>query len=349
MSVSETSAQGLDSGALLAWLSNRMPEVLGPLTCERIHGGQSNPTYVVASPAGRWILRRKPGGPLLPSAHQIEREYRVLRALEPTPVPVPRAHLLCEDDGVIGAPFYIMEFLDGRVFTDPALPALGPGERAAIYDAAIVTLAELHRVDFRAVGLGDYGRTEGYLSRQVVRWTKQYLASQTESIPSMDALIAWLPEHLPADDEVTIAHGDYRLGNLMFHAVEPRVIGVLDWELSTIGHPLLDLAYAALAQFTPLEAGRLMGASADLASVAGIPSGAAFIDAYCAYAQRTPPENFAFYLALAFFRSASIMQGIRQRIVLGNAAGGPEAEKRAAVGPLLADLGWEIARGALRA
>jgi aminoglycoside phosphotransferase (APT) family kinase protein len=345
MSVSESSTQGLDTAALLAWLEPRLPEISGPLSLARVHGGQSNPTYVLSSPGGRWILRRKPGGPLLPSAHQIEREYRVLRALEPTAVPVPRALTICDDETVIGAPFYIMQFLDGRVFSDPSLPALAAPERAAIYDAASATLAELHRVDYRAAGLADYGRSEGYLTRQVARWTKQYLASQTEAIPSMDALIAWLPQHLPVDDEVTIAHGDFRLGNLMFHPTEPRVIGVLDWELSTIGHPLLDLAYAALSHYTPLEVTRLMGGTAELSTVEGIPSSDAFIDAYCRYAQRARPTEFPFYLALAFFRSAAIMQGIRQRIALGNAAGGREAELRAAVAPLLADLGWSVAQG----
>jgi aminoglycoside phosphotransferase (APT) family kinase protein len=239
-----------------------------------------------------------------------------------------------------------MEYLDGRVFTDPTLPSLAPVERAAMYDSAIATLATLHGVDFRAVGLGDYGRTTGYLERQVTRWTKQYLASRTEAVPSMDALIAWLPAHLPVDDEVVIAHGDYRLGNLMFHPTEPRVIGVLDWELSTLGHPLLDVAYAVLTHYTPLAVATLMGSSREIGGVAGIPDRDAFLTLYCRHAQRERPADIAFYLALAFFRSAAIMQGIRARIALGNAAGGPEAELRAAVAPKLADLGWACAQGA---
>jgi aminoglycoside phosphotransferase (APT) family kinase protein len=296
-----------DSTALLDWLARRLPDVGAPLTLRRFGGGQSNPTYALDMPRRRLVLRAKPGGPLLPSAHQIEREFRVLRALEETAVPVPRVLLQCDDPAVWSTPFYIMEFLDGRVFADPALPGRSPDERRAMYASAFSTLAELHRVDFRAVGLGDYGRAEGYLARQVGRWTKQYRASQTEAIPSMEALIAWLPGHLPGDDEAAIAHGDYRLGNLLFAPDESRVSGVLDWELSTIGHPLLDLAYALLMQEAPADIVRGMGGSG----------------------------------------SAAIMQGIRQRIILGNAAGGAEAQAKAVLAPLFADAGWRVAQGAV--
>jgi aminoglycoside phosphotransferase (APT) family kinase protein len=346
MSASEGWAPGLDAGGLAAWLATHVPAIEGPLMLEPIAGGQSNPTYILDAPTGRWVLRRKPLGPLLPSAHQIEREFRVLRALAGTRVPVPRALALCEDTDVLGAPFFVMEFLDGRIFADPALPGVTPAERTAMYESAIAILAELHAVDFRAVGLSDYGRSAGYLARQVTRWTKQYTASQTHTIASMDALIDWLPQHIPAEDEAAIAHGDYRIGNLMFHPREPRVIGVLDWELSTIGHPLLDLAYTVLMHHMPREVIALMGGSVELAPIPGIPSSDDLIERYCTRAKRARPADLRFYTALAFFRTAAIMQGIRLRIALGNAAGGADAERRAAVTPHLADLGWACARGA---
>jgi aminoglycoside phosphotransferase (APT) family kinase protein len=333
-----------DTSALAAWLFERIPELRPPLTLRRFAGGQSNPTYALETPGARLVLRAKPAGPLLPSAHAIEREFRVLRALEATPVPVPRTIIACDDSAVFGTPFYVMEYLDGRVFTDPALPGVDPAERTALYESAFATLADLHRVDFRAVGLADYGRADGYLARQVLRWTKQYRASQTDDFPSMEALIEWLPANVPATDEAAIAHGDYRIGNLLFAADAPRVRGVLDWELSTIGHPLLDLAGLILWHDAPFPALRLMGAGADLSTVAGIPDPARLVDVYCRQARRAPPGDLRFFLALALFRSAAIMQGIRHRIALGNAAGGPEAAARAAATPLLADAGWALAR-----
>jgi aminoglycoside phosphotransferase (APT) family kinase protein len=328
--------------ALQRWLAKHSPTLRPPVTLRKFRGGQSNPTYALESGAQRLVLRAKPGGPLLPSAHQIEREFRVLRALGPTPVPVPQVLHLCEDETVFGTAFYTMEYLDGRVFTDAALPGLAPAERTAIYHAALETLAELHRVDFRAVGLADFGRADGYLMRQVSRWTKQYRASQTDTVPSMEALIGWLPANMPADDAAAIAHGDYRLGNVMFAPDSPRVIGILDWELSTIGHPLLDIAYTLLAHDMPLDAVRLMGGSAELHTVEGLPSADELVDVYRRRAGRDVPADLRFFRALAFFRSAAIMQGIRHRIALGNAAGGPEAEARAAVAPRLAELGWEL-------
>jgi aminoglycoside phosphotransferase (APT) family kinase protein len=329
--------------ALFDWLAERLPDISEPLTLRQFPSGQSNPTFALEMPGKRLVLRAKPGGPLLPSAHQIEREFRVLGALRDTAVPVPRVLLLCSDPAVWGTPFYIMEYLEGRVLTDPALPELAPAERRALYESAFTTLADLHRIDFRAVGLADYGRAEGYLARQVSRWTTQYRASQTVPIPSMDALIAWLPEHLPAHDEAAIAHGDYRLPNLMFAFGQPQVTGVLDWELSTIGHPLLDLAYALLMHEVPLDIVRGMGGSAALEGVPGIPNSVELIAVYARRAQREPPTDLRFFLALALFRSAAIMQGIRQRIIVGNAAGGPQAQARAALAPLFAEAGWRLA------
>ncbi len=333
----------IDTAALLGWLKPRLPSIEGPLTLRRFAGGQSNPTYALEHAAGRYVLRMKPAGPLLPSAHQIEREYRVLHALELTPVPVPRTVILCQDRSVIGTPFYVMEYLDGRVFTDPALPNVPPADRRELYESAFTTLAALHAVDFHTAGLSDFGRAQGYLARQVARWTKQYRASQTGVIPSMDALIEWLPANIPASEEAAIAHGDYRLGNILFAPTEPRPIGVLDWELSTIGDPLLDVAYAVLMHAMPLDVLRGMGGSTALAQVDGIPSADALVAVYCAAARRPLPDGLHFYLALAYFRSAGIMQGIAHRIALGNASGGPEAAARAAATPHLARLGWEMA------
>jgi aminoglycoside phosphotransferase (APT) family kinase protein len=335
-------AVGLDTDALLAYLRPRIPGLEGPLTLRQFPGGQSNPTFALETPGRRLVLRKKPGGELLPSAHQIEREYRILGALAGTGVPVPRVVLLCEDPTVVGAAFYVMDFLDGRIFHDPSLPDCAPAERAAIYDAAIDTLAELHGVDYVAAGLGDYGRPTGYVERQIARWTKQYAASKIDEIPSMDALMAWLPAHLPPDDETTIAHGDYRMGNLVFHPTEPRVVGVLDWELSTLGHPLSDVAYASLTHFMPQDVMQSTGAADALANMPGIPTTDAYLARYCERAGRPIPANFDFFLALNFFRGAAIMQGIAKRVQQGNAAAS-DAQMRGAMAPIYADLGWMIA------
>lgn len=354
MSASEGWAPGLDAGGLAAWLATHVPAIEGPLTLEPIAGGQSNPTYILGAPTGRWVLRRKPLGPLLPSAHQIEREFRVLRALAGTRVPVPRALALCEDTDVLGAPFFVMEFLDGRIFADPALPGVTPAERTAMYESAIAILAELHAVDFRAVGLSDYGRSAGYLARQVTRWTKQYTASQTHTIASMDALIDWLPQHIPAEDEAAIAHGDYRIGNLMFHPREPRVIGVLDWELSTIGHPLLDLAYTVLMHHMPREVIALMGAASSLRRSPVFPAATTSSSATArgrnargrrtcdftrrlrSFAPRRSCKGFAYALRSVMLPAASMPNGARQSrrtslILAGPARAGHDTSDIAAV------------------
>src|SRR5713226_6050469 len=240
-----------DEQSLARYLADHLPTFRGRLTVPQFITGQSNPAFLLETPDRKLVLRKKPPGTLLQSAHQVEREFRIIKALADTDVPVPRTHLLCEDTSVIGTAFFVMDYVEGRITADPLLPDLQPDERGAVYDSMNGTLASLHRVDFRAVGLGDYGRPEGYVARQVARWTKQYRAAELERIEAMDRLIEWMEQHIPADDETTIAHGDFRLGNLILHPTEPRVIAVLDWELSTLGHPLADLAWNSLPYHSP--------------------------------------------------------------------------------------------------
>ena len=239
--------QDLPLGRLESWMHDHIDGFRGPLDAEQFEGGQSNPTYKLLSGAGSYVLRRKPLGQLLPSAHAVDREYRVMRVLADTAVPVPRVYALCEDDAVIGSAFYVMELLDGRLFWDPRLPGLAPAERRAMFQSMNTVIAALHSVDHVAVGLAEFGRPGNYMARQVARWSRQYQASETEKQPAMDRLIEWLPFHLPPAGEPRIVHGDYRIDNLIYHPSEPRVIGVLDWELSTIGDPLADFAYHAMA------------------------------------------------------------------------------------------------------
>jgi aminoglycoside phosphotransferase (APT) family kinase protein len=327
---------------LAAYLKPRLPGADGALQVERIAGGQSNPTYWLKYPDVTYVLRKQPPGPLLPSAHDMGREYRILSALAGTEVPVPRPYLYCNDAALIGTTFYVMEAVPGRVFPDAALPGLAPAERTAIYAAMSLTLARLHGVDWHALGLADYGRAGGYFGRQVTRWTKQWQASKTRSIPEIDHLAAWLPARLPADGETAIAHGDYRLGNLIYHPLEPRVVAVVDWELSTLGHPLADLAYNCLSYHaTPAEYGGLLGL--DLAAL-GIPTEAEFVADYCRQAGRGNDLQ-PFHLVFALFRFAVILEGVAARAALGNAAAADAAE----VGRLsvnFARRAWEIAEAA---
>ncbi|MBL8057734.1 MAG: phosphotransferase family protein [Anaerolineales bacterium] len=335
------SAPAFDPGPLAAFLRPRLPGADGPLTVERIAGGQSNPTYWLKYPDHTFVLRKQPPGPLLPSAHDMAREYRILSALAGTDVPVPRALLFSGDRALIGTPFYVMAAVPGRVFADAALPGRPPAERAAIYTAMSATLARLHRVDWRALGLGDFGRAGQYFSRQVARWTKQWQASRTRPLPEIDHLAAWLPAHLPPDDETTLAHGDYRLGNLIFHPTEPRVVAVVDWELSTLGHPLADLAYNCLIYHaTPEEYGGLLGL--DLAAL-GIPDQAALVADYCRRAGR-PNDLHPFHFIFALFRFAVILEGVAARAAQGNASAADAAE----VGRLsgnFARRAWALAEG----
>jgi len=332
-----------DEARLERYLAERMPDFRGPLAVRQFVGGQSNPTFLLETSDARFVMRKKPPGTLLQSAHQVEREFRIIKALAPTDVPVPGVHLLCEDAGVIGTAFFVMDFVDGRIMRDPLMPGSSPHERAACYDSMNDVLARLHKVDYRAVGLDGYGRPEAYVARQVARWSSQYEASKTGEIPQMDRLIEWHRRNIPAADETTIAHGDYRIENLVFHPVEPRVVAVLDWELSTLGHPLGDLAWTCrLYHCPPGIDGVLSFQGMDL-EAAGIPSEQEFVGAYCRRVGRTGVPNLMFFVAFAFFRAAAIAQGIAMRAKLGNASG-PDAAERGSRARLMAEIGWDIAQ-----
>jgi aminoglycoside phosphotransferase (APT) family kinase protein len=339
-----------DIPALERWLTERLPGFAGPLTVEQFKGGQSNPTFKLVTPGRQYVMRAKPGplARLLPSAHAIEREFRVMDALALSGVPVARMHVLCEDESVIGRAFYVMDFVEGRVFWEQSLPGLQPGERAAVYDEMNRVLAALHNVEVKAVGLSDFGRPGNYFGRQIKRWSQQYQASVTEPIAEMDQLIDWLPAHLPAsaldDTQVAIVHGDYRLDNLIFHPHEPRVIAVLDWELSTIGHPLADFSYHCMSWHIPPGVFRGI-AGLDLAAL-GIPAERDYVQRYCARTGRGAPDallaDWNFYLAYNLFRLAAITQGIAKRVVDGTAASAQARATGAATRPL-AELGWAFA------
>lgn len=327
--------------ALAAYLGGLGLADPATLTLRPLSGGQSNPTYLLEDATGRRVLRKQPPGELLPSAHAVDREYRVMSALAHSAVPVPRMLHYCADRAIVGTPFYLMSFADGRVFMDPALPGMEAAERGALYAEAGRVLAALHAVDPAEAGLSDYGRSGDYFTRQVGRWTRQYRDTQTEAIAAMDALIDWLPLHLPEDDGQTrLVHGDYRIDNLVFHPAEPRAIALLDWELSTLGHPLADLAYHCMCWRIPPALWRGI-AGLDLAAL-GIPDETAFVAAYCRERGIAPPPNWDFYLAYSFFRIAAILQGVYARARAGNAAAEDALEMGARVAPL-AELGWQAA------
>ena len=312
-----------------------------PLEIERFSGGQSNPTFLVRSGGRRWVLRRKPPGVLLPKAHAVDREFRVMEALRDTDVPVPNMVALCTDDDVIGTMFYLMEYVEGRVFWDATLPDADSAERTAIYDEMNRVIAALHQVDVDAVGLGDFGRPSGYLERQIDLWTRQYRAAETERIDAMEQLIAWLPEHLPDTQESSLVHGDYRIDNLIFDPDEPKVLAVLDWELSTLGHPLVDFAYHAMIwRVTPDEFRGIKGF--DLESL-GIPFENAYVQRYAERTNRASIEHWEYFLAFNMFRMAAILQGIRARALEGNAASDEALETGAKARPM-AEAGWRQAR-----
>ena len=329
-----------DEAALDAWMRERVAGYAGPLAVEQFKGGQSNPTFLLITPAQTYVLRRKPPGKLLPSAHAVDREYRVMSALAPTEVPVPRTYALCEDEAVIGTAFYVMEHVQGRILWDPRLPGMTPAERAAIFDSMNAGIAALHRVDLAATGLTDYGKPGNFFARQIGRWTAQYRASETETIAAMDRLIEWLPRNIPAGDAAALVHGDYRLDNLVFHATEPRLIAVLDWELSTLGHPMADFAYHAMAWDMP--AGDMRGlAGADLAAL-GIPSARAYVERYCERVgvAAPSPAEWDFYVAYNLFRGAAISQGIMRRALDGSAAS-PHALEAGRKARAVAEAGWQ--------
>lgn len=333
----------IDEDRLAAYLAEHMDGFSAPLTVRQFRGGQSNPTYLLEASSGRYVLRRKPPGKLLKSAHAVDREFRIISALYAEGFPVPRPCLLCEDEEVVGTTFFLMAFVDGRIFWELDLPDLSPGERGAIYDSANSTIARLHSFDYAAVGLEDYGKPGNYFARQISRWSGQYRASETGSIPEMDRLMDWLPEHIPADETSSVVHGDFRLDNLIIHPREPRVVAVLDWELSTIGHPLADFTYHLMAwQMGSVGFGSVGFAGRDLGKL-GIPEESDYVRRYC---ERTGRDadlvDRDFCAAYNFFRLAAILQGIAGRVRDGTASSAHATQATDAVRPL-AGIGWRYA------
>ena len=315
---------------------------------EQFKGGQSNPTYrITAADGRRFALRRKPPGKLLPSAHAVDREYRVIKALHGVGFPVARPHVLCEDDAVIGTAFYVMDCVEGRVLWDQALPGMSRAERAGIWDELNRVIAKLHQIDYRAVGLEGFGKPGSYVERQVARWTKQYQASETERVEAMDNLIAWLPKNIPPETGTSVVHGDYRLDNAIFHPTEPRILAVLDWELSTLGDPLVDFAYHCMSWHIP--PGQFRGiAGLDFEDL-GIPSEEEYVGRYCERTGRNSinPSHWDFYLAYNLFRIAAILQGILKRVVDGTAASAHARDAGSRARPM-AELGWRQVEKILR-
>ena len=329
----------IDAGRLEDFLKQKLEGFRGPLGIEQFKGGQSNPTYRITAGGRRYALRRKPPGKLLPSAHAVEREFKVIRALHKTGFPVAKPYVLCEDDAVIGTAFYLMDCVDGRVLWDPALPGMSKAERGAIWEELNRVIALLHGVDYKAVGLEDFGKAGSYIERQVGRWSKQYLASETEKVEAMDNLIAWLPKNVPATNETSIVHGDYRLDNAVFHATEPRLLAVLDWELSTLGDPLADFSYHCMSWHIPSTMFR--GLEGLPLAELGIPVERDYVAAYCKRTGRTgvDPSTWDYYMAYNMFRLAAICQGIAKRIVDGTASSEHAREAGARARPL-GELGW---------
>ena len=340
-----------DTAALSAWLEKHLEGFKGPLSVEMFKGGQSNPTYKLITPGQSYVMRAKPGpvAKLLPSAHAIEREFAVMSGLQGTDVPVPRMYVLCEDESVIGRAFYIMEFMQGRVLWDQSLPGMQPAERAAIYNESNRVIAALHSVKFAERGLASYGKPGNYFERQIGRWSKQYVASITQPIDEMDKLMAWLPANMPAsardENRVSIVHGDFRLDNLMFHPTEPRVIAVLDWELSTLGHPLADFSYHCMAWH--IQPGQFRGIGGLDLPALGIPSEQEYIRLYCERTGLATPEELAadwnFYLAYNMFRIAAILQGIAKRVEAGTASSA-QAKASGDTARPMAQLAWSFAQ-----
>jgi aminoglycoside phosphotransferase (APT) family kinase protein len=334
-----------DAARLETYLRDHLADFSGPLAARQFKGGQSNPTYLIETPARRYALRRKPPGKLLPSAHAVDREYRVMPALYAQGFPVPEPILYCADEAVIGTAFFVMAYVEGRVFWEPQMPEAEAGERVQVYDAMNATLARLHNFDPATIGLADYGRGENYVARQVERWSKQYRASETQAIEAMERLIDWLPAHLPPAQPPRLVHGDYRLDNMILAPDAPKILAVLDWELSTLGDPLADFTYHLMAWHMPhSDAGTGSLAGFDLNAL-GIPSLAAYVDAYAARTGLDPRPHLPAYFAYNFFRLAAIMQGIAGRVRDGTATSAVAAAKGALVAPLAAK-GWEFAQKA---
>ncbi len=342
-----------DIAALEAWLGPRIDGFRGPLEVSQFKGGQSNPTYLLRTAGTSYVMRAKPGpaAKLLPSAHAVEREFRIMQALQGSAVPVARMHVLCEDESIIGRAFYVMQYVPGRVLWDPALPGLSNAERGAVYEEMNRVIAALHSVDVGTAGLADYGKPGNYFDRQIGRWSKQYLASQTQTIDPMDRLLDWLPAHVPAQardpSQVSVVHGDYRLDNLIWHPSEPRVLAVLDWELSTLGHPLADFSYHCMAWHIAPGTFRGIG-GIDLAAL-GIPAERDYVRRYCERSGRADPDavmaDWNFFLAYNLFRLASITQGIAKRVLDGTAASAQARATGASTRPL-AEMAWRFAQAA---
>jgi len=336
-----------DPARLEAYLARAVTGFAGPLMVRQFKGGQSNPTYLLQTPARKYVLRRKPPGKLLPSAHAVDREFRVIGALHAQGFPVAEPVTYCADEAVAGTPFYVMGFVEGRVFWNPEMPGSHPAERAAVYDAMNETLSRLHSFDPAAIGLSDFGRGENYVARQVERWSKQYRASETETIEAMERLIEWLPAHIPPAGPSRLVHGDYRLDNVILHATEPKVLAVLDWELSTLGDPLADFTYHLMQwEMPPEDTGAGTGSLAGFDPAAlGIPTRDAYVDRYVARTGLDPRPHLPAYLAYNFFRIAAILQGIVGRVRDGTATNENAAAMALMVRPL-ADQGWAFAREA---
>jgi aminoglycoside phosphotransferase (APT) family kinase protein len=338
----EGSAQhSFDTAKLLGWMHETIPGFSGPIDIQQFAGGQSNPTFLITSAEQRYVLRRKPPGKLLPSAHAVDREFRVLEALKDTDVPVAHAYALCEDSNIIGSAFYVMDYIQGRIFWDATLPEVAVGERRAIYQEMVRVQSALHSVDYASVGLGDFGKPGNYIERQVARWTQQYRASQTEKIDAVEQLIDWLPKHIPAGEQTAIVHGDFRLDNTIFHPTEPRILAVLDWELSTLGHPMVDLAYFCMRYHLPVVEFRGLR-DVDTAKF-GIPSESDCVAQYCRLRgiPQVAPQDWTYYLAFCMFRLAGILQGVLARALQGNASSETALQAGRRARPL-AELGWRL-------
>ena len=339
-------AHQFDPQPLQEYMLSHVEGFHGPLTVRQFRGGQSNPTYLLEAPSGNYVMRRKPPGRLLKSAHAVDREYRVISALYAADFPVPRPYVLCEDDEIVGTMFFIMEFVEGRIFWELDLPDSDPQERTAIYEHANQTIADLHNTNYEQIGLADFGKPGNYFARQISRWSKQYAVSETAKIPAMNKLIEWLPGNIPADESATVVHGDYRVDNMIIHPSEPRIIAVLDWELSTIGHPLGDFTYHLMAWQMPEIGIGSTGLKGKELEVLGIPSEEDYVATYCTKTgRRDGITNRDFYSAYNFFRIAAILQGIAGRVRDGTAASVHAERAAKAVAPL-ATLGWEYAQNA---
>ncbi len=329
-----------DEAALDAYMRAHVEGFEGPITVEKFKGGQSNPTYLLTTPAKKYVLRRKPPGKLLPSAHAVDREYKVMTALDGERFPVPKTYALCDDPEIIGTAFFIMDFVEGRIFWDASLPEVSREERAPLFNALIDTLAKLHKIDYVAAGLGDYGKPGNYFERQIGRWSKQYQAAETTKVEEMDALIKWLPTAIPADDATSIVHGDFRFDNIIMHPTQARPLAVLDWELSTLGHPLADFTYFLMVwHFPPSVRGGLAGVDIE---ALGIPSLEDAAERYCKQTGRDGVSDLDFCLAYNMFRLCSIAQGVYARALQGNASSPQAIEMGKQIKPL-AVLAWHYA------